>query len=266
MRHSKVINEQSNLKELILQALQTGDFTFYYQPQICLANNEIHGFEVLVRCNNKSGLKLNTDEFINVIEDIGKAEELNHLVLKTFLEYISNYDPKYKKKFAINISTAVSDLISHIKQLIQVVKSAKLSKNIQIEFEFTESQFIDDDVWSKLNLPEMYTELKAANILVGLDDFGVKYSALKRLLDYKFNTIKIDLIFVQALETSKIKLAQVLIKAVIDLAKLMDADVIAEGAASNIQIDLLKSLGCNYVQSNFYYSPMSKAEMLKHLV
>lgn len=126
----------------------------------------------------------------------------------------------------------------------------------------TESDFMQEHVLVKDECFETFVSLKEAGIRLAIDDFGVEYSSLRRLVDYPFDTIKIDKSFVQGLLTDKKKSLVAIIKAVTKLAEDLGYDLVAEGVETQEQENILRELGCVHAQGFYYHKPMDKASLL----
>ena len=90
-----------------------------------------------------------------------------------------------------------------------------------------------------------------------MDDFGSGYSSLNMLSEMPIDVLKMDMKFVQSIEDSDANLR--LVKAIQDIAKYLNLQIVAEGAETQRQIELLKDIGCDLVQG-FYFSKPSPAE------
>ena len=120
----------------------------------------------------------------------------------------------------------------------------------------TETDFINDNSQYMTHINESLRFLKVHNVDFAIDDFGVEHSSIQRLITYNFSTIKIDQVFTQKLDAKDNKSAVAVIKAIMGLSKDLGFKVIAEGAESAQQIQMLKQLGCVIVQGYYYYRPL----------
>ena len=101
--------------------------------------------------------------------------------------------------------------------------------------------------------------MKALGIRLSIDDFGTGYSSLSRLRTMPIDKLKIDQSFVSGIpgEEEIIKITDVIIQ----LAKSLDMDVIAEGVETEIQHDYLIKYGCINAQEYFYSSLQPAKEL-----
>ncbi len=96
--------------------------------------------------------------------------------------------------------------------------------------------------------------LKALGCQLGLDDFGTGYSSLSYLRRFPVDTLKIDKSFVQKMGQSPEDAA--IVRMIIDLGHTLGMDVVAEGVETQVDADLLRSLGCDFGQGYFWAKPL----------
>ncbi len=99
--------------------------------------------------------------------------------------------------------------------------------------------------------------LRRLGVRFSIDDFGTGYSSLNYLHRFPLDTLKIDRYFVSTMSTDERN--QNIVKTMVSLAHSLNMEVVAEGAETVEQIDLLRSIQCNYVQGHFYYPAMDAA-------
>jgi EAL domain-containing protein (putative c-di-GMP-specific phosphodiesterase class I) len=97
-------------------------------------------------------------------------------------------------------------------------------------------------------------KFKDANIQISLDDFGTGYASLSYLKRFDIEFLKIDKSYVQSMEQDKDVL--ILCESIIQMAHKLDIQVIAEGIETQQQLDILKSLDCDYGQGYLFSRPL----------
>lgn len=256
--------ERAFMDRLILSeglpiALQEKQLYVMFQPQVSLKDESISGFEVLLRWRHEHRGLISPAEFIRLAEHNNIADAINIYVVELTLKHLHqlNVTSEQHFKVAINISPCVHNIEAHMQQLLVLIETSGVNlKCFSIEFEITESQFIQQDDSNESELLHVIKRFNRHGIQFAIDDFGVKYSSINRFLEFKFNTIKIDLSFTQKLDQADNQTAIAIIETLIDLADKLDFDVVAEGVETAKQADILKSLGCGYAQGYFYYKPL----------
>ena len=106
-------------------------------------------------------------------------------------------------------------------------------------------------------------ELKLIGVRLAIDDFGTGYSSLSYLRELPMDVLKIDKSFVDGIATSPQRLA--LVEGIIRIAKTLRLDVVAEGIETEVQRDLLVSMGCKFGQGYLLAMPVP-AEQAETLV
>jgi EAL domain-containing protein (putative c-di-GMP-specific phosphodiesterase class I) len=116
--------------------------------------------------------------------------------------------------------------------------------------EMTESSLISD----VLEAASVLKSLHHLGVSLHMDDFGTGYSSLSHLHRFPFDFLKIDRSFVQRIETGEQPLQ--IVQTIVELARVMGMDVIAEGIETEAQLRLLKEMGCRYGQGYFFSRPL----------
>jgi len=104
--------------------------------------------------------------------------------------------------------------------------------------------------------------MRQNRINVSIDDFGTGYSSLNLIKILSATTIKVDKSFIDHIDEKK---DSVVVKSIIDIASELGFEVIAEGAETVQQVDILRSMGCNKIQGYYFDKPLPKDEFEKRL-
>jgi len=102
-------------------------------------------------------------------------------------------------------------------------------------------------------------ELKSIGVRVALDDFGTGYSSLTYLCRFPIDIVKVDRSFVSQLGTATPDAT--IVEMVVNLARTMQLDVVAEGVETERQQRLLKAIGCPLGQGYLFAKPCSAADL-----
>lgn len=256
--------EHQHLERDLINAFKNNEFYCVIQPQIDSSTERTVGGEILIRWENKNDKQHTPDVFIKCIERMGKAATLNEYIVKWCIEKFKTYDLEKIISVSINISPAVYHLENSLKYLITLISAANINKNIHFNFEITESSFINSEVNFKKNSP-IELALRENNIGLSLDDFGTEYSSLNRLFECDFSTLKIDMSFVKMLNEKNNDTATSVIHAIIKIGESLNINIIAEGAETKEQVQILSRLGCHIIQGYYYHKPMPIDEFFKLL-
>jgi EAL domain-containing protein (putative c-di-GMP-specific phosphodiesterase class I) len=111
---------------------------------------------------------------------------------------------------------------------------------------------------------ETMEDLKALGVGLHMDDFGTGYSSLNHLHGYPFDTLKIDRSFIQGIADEEDSAE--IVGAILELARSLEMDVVAEGIETAEQVERLKSLGCRLEQGYYFAKPMNAEAISEILV
>lgn len=254
---------QRNLERIIRAALlNMEDFYLVFQPQINLITKKIVGFEVLLRFNYQDQ-EILPETFIPIIENLGLSDKLNTMILDKLLRLLRKFqwNPNDTLKIAFNLSPQASHFYINLKSLVNKISVfCQEYSNITFEIEITESKLMEVDLkhpkqWSKIT-----SLLREHHVQLAIDDFGREYSSIYRLLIYPVNTLKVDKIFVEQLNSTYQDAAKSILKAISVLGKELNITVVPEGTETKGQAHLLRKLGCTLTQGYYFFRPLPPEE------
>ena len=228
---------------LIKRAVKENNIIFYFQPYVN-QDFKVAGAESLIRIKEKERI-IPPAEFIEEAEESGLISDIEKITFPKIVEYA--------KKVDINLSFNLS-AYSFIHN--EFYESIPEVKNLTIE--------ITERIVTNMQLAkEKIDIIKSKNIKVAIDDFGTGYSNFMSLKELDFDFLKIDMSFIRFIETSKKDRA--IVKSIVEFAKSLDLKTVAEGVETEKQVEILKDLGCDYMQGFYFYKPMP-FEKLKKLL
>lgn len=214
----------------------------YLQP-IVDRDGHIIGAEILARWITNKGELVAPYLFIPYIEQ----EKLTPLLTCSLLAQIHNSNVLNNAK-AFKLSFNLTELCLFEPKVYALSK--RLAQHCRLVLEFTESTpFIRKDTPEKM---QVYRQHGAE---FSIDDYGTGFSAPHYLTEYKFDYLKIDKCFIDNLNDSKEKSTH-LIESIVFLAKKLNLELVAEGVETDIQKNILKTLGIRYFQGFLFYKPM----------
>ncbi len=238
-------------------ALANNEFELYYQPIIDLQTRTIKKAEALLRWHcPKRGL-VGPDEFIPVLEESRLINEVGQWVFESAVALIRELESNAYQPLQMSINVSPIQLRTQSLRHWRDTLTQHPSLKGTITIEITESMLLEKDIANDL------IKMQNAGFLLALDDFGVGYSSLSYLRTFPIDFLKIDRSFVNDLVPSSNELA--LCKAIIEMAKQLNIEVIAEGVEVEQQESLLQSIDCQFAQGYYYAKPAPKDEFLKLL-
>lgn len=238
------------------KALENKELYLVYQAVVDMRNDELLGYEALLRWDSKVLGKVSPDVFIHVAETTNLISTLEEYVFEQCFHEIKNQaDHGLDLMLSINLSSKGLVDISFIHTIERLLKNAKISTtNVQIEI--TETAIIENFDLAKRNL----MRLKQLGFTIALDDFGTGYSSLTYLHQLPIDTMKIDRTF--ALQKGQGKQQEIL-SSIIDLGHKLKLKIIAEGIETEVQKQFFIELGCHYGQGYHFGKPNTLNEVIK---
>lgn len=255
----KVLREQA-IMDTMDAALQDEQFIVYFQPKYELKKYSPSGAEALVRWQKKDGTIVPPNEFIPLFERNGFIIKLDCYVWEKVCQFIrKELDAgRTPEPISVNVSRVHLYNPKFLETLVDLVEKYKISPKY-LNLELTESAFFD-------NVRLMQNAVKylhKAGFTVFMDDFGSGYSSLNILKDIDLDVIKIDMKFLSKGGEEK---GMRILEAVITMAKSLHMPVIAEGVEEKQQVQMLKRLGCHYIQGYYFARPMPQEKYCELII
>ncbi|HYN27142.1 MAG TPA: EAL domain-containing protein, partial [Burkholderiales bacterium] len=225
------------------RALERGEFTLHYQPQLDLKRERISSVEALIRWHQPAGDLAACSEFIKIAEDTGLIVPLGEWVLREACGQLRHWrEAGYPElRVAVNLSPhqfrrpGFADLVAGILQESGLAGTA-------LEMEITEGVLM---IQSPENL-KILEQLTDMGVGLAVDDFGTGYSSLSYLQRFPIQTLKIDQSFVDGIGEDANDTA--IVSAIIAMADSLHLRVVAEGVETADQESFLKTHGCFMAQ------------------
>lgn len=255
----KLTRHQTSLESAIRAGLKRDEFSLVYQPIVNLQSGAWVGAEALLRWHRASGEVVSPQVFIPVAESHGLIGDITSRVLELFARDAGTLFQHNREAFvALNLSTTDLCEPGTAARLQALLLHTGLdARNVHVEA--TESIFMDVDR-AKLVL----AALRDARITVAIDDFGTGYSSLSYLTRLQIDVLKIDKSFVDTIDMGSIK-SQV-IDHIIDLAKSLQLQMVAEGVETTAQARYLRARGVHHAQGWLFARPMSAADLAEGML
>lgn len=238
--------------ELDLQsAIAEQQLHLYYQIQVDNDNRPI-GAEALIRWIHPIRGMVLPAHFIPIAEESPLILDIGSWVLETACRQLSIWNADDRSSnliLAVNVSAQQFKQEDFVRR-IEVLLSSYQLKPASLKLELTESVVLDNvsEIVAKMHA------LKALGVQISLDDFGTGYSSLSYLKSLPLDQIKIDQSFVRDISTDPND--EVMVKAIIDMAKNFRLNVIAEGVETESQLAFLKQNGCMAYQGYLFSEPV----------
>lgn len=252
---------KQTIQNSIQQAINTNQFSLFYQPKVRLDNGLVESAEVLMRWEHTSLGWVSPLEFISLSELDGQIEKIGSWVLEKSINQLTSLRHQYGNNLNLAINVSPRQLLND--QIINEVSYLLAKSGLDpacIELEITEGCVIED-------LPQagkVLWQLKDLGVRIAIDDFGAGYSSFVYLSKLPVDVLKLDKILIDDLETNNDVIN--MLQSIIGLCKRMQIEVVAEGVENQRQVDLLRGLGCDYIQGFVYSRPVTKSQFEKILI
>ncbi|EBA14212.1 putative bifunctional diguanylate cyclase/phosphodiesterase [Roseobacter sp. CCS2] len=235
----------------LMDAIRNGEIEPWFQPQVRLADGQLHGAEVLARWRHPTRGLLTPDKFMPAAERAGLMIDLDHAIWRAAMDLAKNWEASDVWQPVISLNAA-PDTISDphlLERFLLALQRSGLNAD-QVIVEVLETTLIDgkDDI-AAINIDS----LADCGIALELDDFGTGYASLSKLTQLPLAGIKLDRSLVAPLPDQA---ADSIIRAILALAAELGLHVVAEGVEEDEQAVHLNARGCGVGQGYGFGRPM----------
>lgn len=250
---SEKILRNHQLSDYMEQALKEKQFHVYLQPKHCIKTGEISGAEALVRWIHPELGFISPGEFIPLFENNGFIAKLDQYMWDAVCGIIQRWIKEGRKLIPISVNVSRVDFLQDnlVDKIMEMVDSRDIPHQY-IHFEVTESAYTGNPK----QIIDAVSILRAMDFLIEMDDFGSGYSSLNMLSELPIDLIKLDMRFLQSdsdvLEDRK----KSILSFIVSLSKWLQLPSIAEGVENVEEVELLKTMGCDYIQGYYFSKPL----------
>jgi len=252
----KLVRERAALAADIRHALSRDQLELHYQP-LMSADSRLTGVEALLRWHHPQRGSVPPNEFIQLAEETGEIRAIGAWVLRTAAAQVRRWQAEVAGCERLELSVNLSPLQLRDADLTTSVVDTLADTGLDpslLTLEVTESSLLTD-----LDLARKHLDtLRGLGIRVAIDDFGTGYSSLSYLSRLPADVVKIDRSFVKDLDQYSGAVA--LVRGIIEMARALNLDVLAEGVELPTQREILGELGCPRYQGFLYCRPVPAGE------
>ena len=253
--NNRVVN-LIDMKNRLRAALDNDRLSVKFQPIVCLSSNEVQYYEALLRWRDPELGSVLPNDFIKSAEECGLIAEIGEWTLHEVCRHIEKFlsSGLSNIKVAINVSAIQLEHENFLNLITQCLAKYNIpAKHLIIEL--TENTLLKQTE----NVIKGLQKIRKQGIQVSLDNFGTGSSSISQLTRLPVDSIKIDQHFIREIHhTSKNK---ALIIAIINMAKALDIDVIAEGVETQQQVSFLQQNNCHLAQGYYFSKPIKGDEV-----
>ncbi|KAA0546290.1 EAL domain-containing protein [Bacillus sp. BGMRC 2118] len=253
---NQLLSRRVQIEKELRKAIDKKELELFYQPKFNLQTREIVGMEALLRWNSRELGPVSPAEFIPIAEETGLIVRIGEWVLRTACEQNKAWQDQGYAPLCMSVNVSVQQFKhSNIMNTVEKVIDETGILPDYLELEITESIMQDIEESKKI-----LNGLRKLGVQLSLDDFGTGYSSLHVLKNLPINTLKIDKTFVDDISLED---DQSLVKGIIDIAKKLRLQIVAEGIESKNQVEALAFYQCDIGQGYYFARPSSGADFEK---
>lgn len=256
------IFEQRLLNDL-QRALDGYEFEVHYQPKydIQCEPPKLVSAEALVRWRHPELGMISPDDFIPLLERSGMIGEVDRFVWSEAARQIVRWRDMYGVTIPVSVNLSRVDVFDPaLEETLDGILSYHGIDHDAFRLEVTETAYTENAD----QVIKVIEELRGKGYIVEMDDFGTGYSSLNMLSNMPVDVLKMDRAFVTNIEHEK-KDSQ-LVTLILDIAKMLDLSVIAEGVETESQLQMLRNLGCDVVQGYYFSKPLLPSEFEEKII
>ncbi len=248
------LTERQKIIAYLKEAISNQELSIVYQPVVSLIDGKVHRMEALLRWYNADLGWVSPLKFIPIAENSGMIVPIGNWVFSEVSKLLDEHEELCRDEFriAVNVSGIQLQHNSLIEAATIFVRHAD-----HIEIEVTETVLLH----SYSNSIRILKQLRDMGYTISLDDFGTGYSSLSYLQELPLDVLKIDKKFIDDVCSSSKQKG--IVSVILNIAKELSLDVVAEGVETEEQQDLLREIGCDNIQGYLYFKPAPFNELVQ---
>ena len=248
--------ERYQLERDLRDAVEKGELTLFYQPEIDMVTRQVIGFEALVRWQHPTRGLVPPDDFIPLAEENGTITELGRWVLDEACRQAAIWQDSLfaGRHFTMGVNLSAPEFFEP--DLIERVTAALETTGLDpaaLRIEITESVLLGDSSVAD----HIFHDLKALGLELAIDDFGTGYSSFGYLRRLPADILKVDRSFVSAIDRDEREIS--IVRAVVAVADALGMGVTVEGIEREEQAAIMIDMGATHAQGYLFSPPRDAA-------
>ena len=245
------LDKQMSMVIALRTALTNNELHLVYQPQFDAQTKELVGFEALMRWQHPSFGTIEPEVFIPIAVQIGLIVKMGEWCLKEAIKQTALWEQHSNATVPVSVNISIPQIISS--NFIDNIKTTLIEEKLdpsKLKLEITENALMTnpETCLSQIN------RLNTLGIKTYIEDFGTGYSSIGKLSSLPAQGLKINRSFIYNIHQHSHQ--QKTVRAIIDLAKNFDFDVIAKGVETQEELEFLLSAGCHQIQGFYFSRPL----------
>ena len=262
-QHGEQAQRDLAIQQGIRSGLKREEFSMAYQPKYSLGSRRIVGAEALIRWHSPALGNVSPVDFIPIAEKTGVIVDVGEWVIGTVCAQIARWRDAgiEAPPVAINISPLHFQRGKVMSTLLETLATHGLPPGA-LQVELTEGVVMNDSDTTRA----MLSELRERGFKISIDDFGTGYSSLGYLRQLPIDEIKIDRSFIKEIDEDVTPAETAVPLAVMQLARSLGLQLVAEGVETEVQTEFLVLNGCDVIQGYLFSKPLPAADFAAMLI
>ena len=257
--NSQAFTIEAHIEEILNRAIKENHIVVYYQPIFDLRSGSFHSAEALARIIDPEYGLISPAIFIPAAETRGFIIPIGDMVLEQVFRFVSEHDLNDLGLSYIEINLSVAQCMeTDLPEKIHMLQQKYDIDPSHINLEITETTFENiNDI-----MVENIEKLVQKGYSFALDDYGIGYSNIQRINHLPLKLIKIDKSMLDEVSSAN---GKIILEHTIRMMQCIGKRLVAEGAETTHAIELLRSMGCDYIQGFYYSKPLPSSEFVDFL-
>jgi diguanylate cyclase (GGDEF)-like protein len=240
----------ADLRSALGKAEERGELRIEYQPIVRTEDGQVEGVEALLRWDHPVRGLIPPTTMVPLAEQSGQIIEIGRWVLEQACDDHRSGDHPEGLMLSVNVS-AYQLMAPDFVAMVEAILSDTDFDPSLLTLEITEGALVRDTQRAHIVL----NELKELGLLLALDDFGTGYSSLSYLKRFPVDVVKIDQSFI--VDVARDRSSRAIVSKTIELAHILDLDVVCEGVETKEQHRAVAALGSDFCQGFYFGRPAS---------
>ena len=252
------VSDRVLLETQLRRAVRNQDFVVHYQPIVWLDTDDVVTVEALVRWRREDGVLVAPGDFLDIAEETGLIGPIGRQVMRQAMAQVHEWQRALPHASSLNLAINLSPRELQQPDVVKDITDALRETDFdaaRLLVEITETALMHDTslVGKRLR------ELNALGVRIALDDFGTGYSSLTYLRTFPIDLLKVDKSFIADIAGGKPE-AKVG-RAIIELARTLRLETVAEGVEEAAQVAELVRLRCRMGQGFYFARPLPARDL-----
>ena len=257
--HSRTFAMEAHIEEIFDRALKNHNIKMFYQPILDVQSGRFRSAEALARIIDPEYGLISPAVFIPAAEPEGYISPIGDAVLDQVFRFVSEHDLDALGLSCVEINLSVAQCME--RSLPEKISALQKKYGVdpgKINLEITETNFehISEIMFENVN------ELIRMGYSFALDDYGTGYSSIQRVIHLPLKLIKIDKSMLEEVSTAN---GRMILDYTMRMMQSIGKLLVVEGAETVDEVEILRSMNCDYIQGFYFSQPLPEEEFIRFL-